>query len=331
MARKLAISLNWSDTFNLKDLIERAKIADAAGIDSIWVAETWGFDALTMLTAFAEHTSRIQLATAIVNIYSRTPAALAQHFGTLDKLSNGRMIIGLGTSSAQVVEHFHGVKFNPPLTRLKEAVEIINLLLSGNSLNYDGKLFKMSRGFKLRFEPHRKHIPIWIAALNPKSVEFTAQHTEGWLPSMIPLGGLARATTEFRALAKEAGRSPNDVEVKSPGHVTITNSPERARASHAGTVAFYAARMGTFYSEQLARHGFGGDVAKIKEAWSSSGAKAGIAAASEKLLTELGYIGGLEGAIDRLKAQDEAGIDVHTVEIEASSPAEFEKITARLL
>src|SRR5260370_22633065 len=179
MARKLAISLNWQETFDLKSLIERAKIADAAGIHSIWVTETWGHDALTMLTIFAEYTSRIQLATAVVNVYSRTPAALAQHFGTLDKLSNGRMIMGLGTSSPQVIEHFHGMKFNPPLTRLKEAVEIINLLLSGNFLNYDGKLFKMSRGFKLRFEPQRKRIPIWIAALNPKSVEFTAQQTDG--------------------------------------------------------------------------------------------------------------------------------------------------------
>ena len=331
MARKLAISLNWQEKFDLKGLIDRAKIADAAGIHSIWVAETWGYDALTMLTTFAEHTNRIQLATAIVNIYSRTPAALAQHFGTLDKLSNGRMIMGLGTSSPQVVEHFHGVKFNPPLTRLKETVKIINMLLAGTPLNYDGKLFKLSRGFKLRFEAQRKHIPIWIASLNSKSVEFTARHTDGWLPSMIPLGGLAQATSEFRAIAKEAGRRPNEVEVKSPGHVTITNNTERARAAHAGTVAFYAARMGTFYSEQLARYGFGQDVAKIKEAWASGGSKAGIAAASEKLLTELGYIGGIEGALERLKAQDEAGIDVHQVEIDATSPAEFERIVAKLL
>jgi alkanesulfonate monooxygenase SsuD/methylene tetrahydromethanopterin reductase-like flavin-dependent oxidoreductase (luciferase family) len=331
MARKLGISLNWTEKFDLKGLIERAKIADAAGIHSIWVAETWGHDALTMLTTFAEHTSKIQLATAIVNIYSRTPSALAQHFGTLDKLSSGRMIIGLGTSSPQVIEHFHGVKFNPPLTRLKETVEIINLLLAGNALNYQGKLFKMSRGFKLRFEPLRKHIPIWIASLNPKSVEFTARHTDGWLPAMIPLGGLKRPINEFRTVAKEAGRGPNEVEVKSPGHVTITNSPERARTSHAGTVAFYAARMGTFYSEQLTRYGFGEDVGKVKEAWAAGGAKAGVAAISEKLLSELGYIGGIEGAIERLKAQDEAGVDMHQVEIDASSPAEFEKIVARLL
>jgi alkanesulfonate monooxygenase SsuD/methylene tetrahydromethanopterin reductase-like flavin-dependent oxidoreductase (luciferase family) len=189
----------------------------------------------------------------------------------------------------------------------------------------------MSRGFKLRFEPIRKHIPIWIASLNSKSVEFTARHTEGWLPSMIPLSALARPIREFRAVSKEAGRSPNDVEVKSPGHVTVTSNPERARASHAGTVAFYAARMGTFYSEQLARYGFGAEVAKIKEAWDAGGSKAGIAAASNKLLNELGYIGGIEGAIERLKAQDEAGVDVHQVEIDASSPAEYERIVSRLL
>jgi hypothetical protein len=89
--------------------------------------------------------------------------------------------------------------------------------------------------------------------------------------------------------------------------------------------------MGTFYSEQLSRYGFGADAAKVKEAWDAGGSKAGIAAASEKLLSELGYIGGIEGGLERLQAQDEADVDVHTVEIEASSPAEFEKIVARLL
>ncbi|HKN01750.1 MAG TPA: LLM class flavin-dependent oxidoreductase [Candidatus Binataceae bacterium] len=331
MARKLAVGVNWQGKLDFKGLIERAKIADAAGIHSIWVAEAWGRDAFTLLTMLAEHTSKIQLATSIVNIYSRTPAALAQHFGTLDELSEGRMIIGLGTSGPQVIEHFHGVKFNPPLTRMKETVEIINLLIAGTPLNYQGKLFKLSRGFTLRFETVRKHIPVWIASLNPKSVEFTARQADGWLPVMIPLGGLRKAIGEFRAIAKEAGRDPGAVEVKSPGNVTVTNNPERARAGHAANVAFYAARMGTFYSEQLTRYGFGGDVAKVKEAWDAGGAKAGTAAVPEKLLTELGYIGGIEGAIERLKAQDEAGVNLHPVDVDASSPAEFEKIVARLL
>ena len=100
------------------------------------------------------------MATGIVNTYSRTPGALAQHFATLDELSGGRMIIGLGTSGPQVIEHFHGVAFNPPLTRMREYVEIINLLMAGQPLNYAGKVFKLERGFTLRFEPPRKHVPI---------------------------------------------------------------------------------------------------------------------------------------------------------------------------
>src|SRR5437588_2097882 len=118
--RKVAIGVNWQGKFEFNSLIERAKAADDAGVHSIWVAEAWGRDAFTLLTLFAEHTKRVQLATGIVNSYSRTPAAMAQHFGTLDELSNGRMIIGLGTSGPQVIEHFHGIKFDPPLTRLRE-------------------------------------------------------------------------------------------------------------------------------------------------------------------------------------------------------------------
>jgi len=143
MARNLAIGVNWQGKLDFKAVIERAKIADEAGIHSIWVAEAWGRDAFTMLTLLAEHTRKTQLATSIVNIYSRTPAALAQHFGTLDELSNGRMIIGLGTSGPQVIEHFHGVQFNPPLTRMKEYVEIINMIMAGTPLNFEGKLFKL--------------------------------------------------------------------------------------------------------------------------------------------------------------------------------------------
>jgi alkanesulfonate monooxygenase SsuD/methylene tetrahydromethanopterin reductase-like flavin-dependent oxidoreductase (luciferase family) len=331
MARKLSIGVNWQGKFDFKALIERAKIADEAGIHSIWVAEAWGRDAFTLLTLLAEHTRQVQLATSIVNIYSRTPAALAQHFGTLDELSQGRVIIGLGTSGPQVIEHFHGVQFNPPLTRLKEYVEILNMLMAGVPLNFQGKLFKLGRGFTLRFEPVRKHIPIWIASLNKLSVEFTARKADGWLPVMIPLSGLKGAIDDIRTVAVAAGREPRAVAVKSPSTVTVTANPERARAGHAGTVAFYAARMGTFYSEQLTRFGFGDNVAAIKEAWSAGGAKAGTDAVSDKLMSELGYIGGVEGAIERLKAQDEAGVDLHPVEIDADDRSAFEKIVGKLV
>src|SRR5271157_2694275 len=320
MARKLSVGVNWQGKPDFKATIEKAKIADAAGIHSIWVAEAWGRDAFTLLTLLAEHTSKIQLATSIVNIYSRTPAALAQHFGTLDELSNGRAIIGLGTSGPQVIEHFHGVKFNPPLTRMKEYVDIINLIMAGTPLNYNGKLFKLGRGFTMRFEPVRKHIPIFIASLNQKSVEFTAQKADGWLPVMIPVSGLGRAISEFEAIAKAAGRDPKSIEVKAPGGVVITKNVERAKAGQAGTIAFYAARMGTFYSEQLTRFGFGDEVRAIKQAWDSGGSKAGTAAVSEKMLTQLGYAGEVKGARERILENEQAGADLHAVEIDATDP-----------
>ena len=330
MAHNVALGINWQGKTDFKRMIERAKAADDAGAHSIWVAEAWGRDAFTMLTLLAEHTRRIGLATGIVNTYSRTPGALAQHFATLDELSGGRMIIGLGTSGPQVIEHFHGVAFNPPLTRMREYVEIINLLMAGQPLNFDGKVFKLKRGFTLRFEPPRKHIPIWIASLNRNSVEFTAQKADGWLPVMIPLASLRESIVDFRAEAARAGRDPKSVMVKSPSTIHVTGNPERARAIQAGTLAFYAARMGTFYAEQLTRFGFGDDVKRIREAWASGGSKAGADAVSRRLLDETGYFGDVVGARERIAGEAEAGADLFRVEVDADDLAGFQRTLSAL-
>ena len=330
MGYKIALGVNWQGKPDFKGMIERARAADEAGAHSIWVAEAWGRDAFTSLTLLAEHTRRIGLATGIVNTYSRTPGALAQHFATLDELSGGRMIIGLGTSGPQVIEHFHGVTFNPPLTRMREYVDIINLLMAGQPLNYDGKLFKLKRGFTLRFEPPRKHIPIWIASLNQKSVEFTAQKADGWLPVMIPLGRLKESIADFRAVAASAGRDPKSVAVKSPSTIHVTSNPDRARAIQAGMLSFYVARMGTFYGEQLTRFGFGDDVRRIREAWAAGGSKAGTEAVSRRLLDEMGYAGDIAGARERLAVEAEAGADLHRVEVGAADLAGYERTLAAL-
>ncbi|MGH8010912.1 MAG: LLM class flavin-dependent oxidoreductase [Candidatus Binataceae bacterium] len=329
--RKLTIGVNWQGKLDFKALIERAKLADQAGVHSIWVAEAWGRDAFTLLTLIAEHTAKAQLATSIVNVYSRTPAALAQHFGTLDELSGGRMIIGLGTSGPNVIEHFHGVQFHPPLTRMREYVEIINMLMAGQPLNYQGKLFKLGRGFTLRFEPVRRHIPIFLATLNRRALEFTAKAADGWMPVMIPVSGLKHAIDEFRSTVRQAGRDPHAVEIKAPGRIHITSDLKRAHDAQAGTLAFYVARMGSFYAEQLTRYGFGEEVNRIKEAWSSGGSQAGTAAVTPKLRNELDYIGDVNGAIERLAVQEEAGVDLHPVDVDATDPGEFARTIATLM
>ena len=333
MAHKLTIGVGWEGKPDFTGLIERSKVADEAGVHSIWLAEAWGSDAFTLLTLVAEHTKRIKIGTFIVNIYSRTPAALAQHFGTLDLLSEGRMIIGLGTSSANVAEHFHGVSFQPAVTRMREYVEIINLLMAGTPLKYEGKLFKLQRGFTLRFEPLRKHIPIYIGSLNRKSVALTAQKADGWFPVDIPLGRLGEAVKEFHEIAKAAGRDPMALEIMAPGTVVVTRNVERAKTAQASGLAFYAGRMGTFYSEQLTRYGFGDEVIKIKQAWDARDAKGATAAVSPRMLNEMCYVtepGDLSGARERLLAQEAAGATLHRVEIVERDPAAFTRIVEEL-
>ena len=330
MAYNIALGVNWQGKPDFKKMLDRARAADDAGTHSIWVAEAWGRDAFTSLTLLAEHTRRIGLATGIVNTYSRTPGALAQHFATLDELSGGRMIIGLGTSGPQVIEHFHGVPFDPPLTRMREYVEIINRLMAGEPLNYEGKLFKLKRGFTLRFEPTRKHIPIWIASLNRRSVEFTAEKADGWLPVMIPFSSLRHAISDFRSAVARAGRHPDSVMVKSPSTIHVTANPDRARAIQAGTLAFYAARMGTFYAEQLTRFGFADDVKRIREAWASGGSKAGADAVSRRLLDETAYIGDIAGARERMAAEAEAGAGLFRVEVDDDDLAAFSRTLSAL-
>ena len=313
---KLAISLDWQGQFDAQRLFERVKVADEVGVDSLWIAEAWGRDCFTLLTMAADRTKRIRLATGIVNVYSRTPAALAQHFATLDDVSNGRMIAGFGTSGAQVIEHFHGVKFEPALTRMREVVEIFNMLMRQEPLNYDGKLFKLERGFKLRFAPKREHIPIHLATLNTKALELTASHADGWLPVMIPIDKLAGEINVMRQRIKDAGREPSAVEIHAPGGVTVATGAARARAeaAHAGTVAFYIGRMGVYYARQLERFGFESEVAAVKAAW-KEGSAAALAAVPPAMRARLGTVGDVEECRERLAAEWEAGADIHRVNV----------------
>lgn len=330
MTRKISIGINWQGPLDYKALLDKVQIADAVGVHSAWVPEAWGRDAFTTLALLADRTKNIQLGTAIVNIYSRTPAALAQHFATLDELSGGRMIIGLGTSGPQVIEHFHGVPFNPPLTRLKEYIEIINTLMRNEPLRYSGKLFTLQRGFTLRFTPVRAHIPIYLATLNAKSVKLTAELADGWLPIMIPLPKLRSEITAVRQMSVAAGRPADAVSVRAPGAVVVTKNVDRARAESAGTLAFYIGRMGTFYAEQLTRHGYGEAVQTVKKAW-ESGSRAAAEAVPADLIDATGCAGSVEACLDRLQAQEASGVNIHTVHADVSDNREYEQALAKLV
>jgi F420-dependent oxidoreductase-like protein len=331
MARTVSMSFNWQGPMDYNQACSRVRLAEEAGVDTVWVAEAWGRDCFTILTLLARETKRLTLGTGIVNCYSRTPAALAQHFATLDEFSGGRMVIGLGTSGHRVIEHFHGVPFQPSLTRLREYVEIIRMILAGEPLKYQGKLFRLERGFRLRFPPVRSQIPIFIASLTPKSVRQTAQIADGWMPVMIPLEHLKQEVAAFRQLVRDAGRDPQGVIVRSPGAVTVTRNSAKARQESKAHLAFYITNMGDFYREQLSRLGYEAEVAAIREAWEEGGHVAGTAAVPDALVESLFLAGPVEACVERLEAQAAAGIDMHTVRVDADDPTEMVKALERLV
>lgn len=330
MVRRLCIGFNWQGPIDYDAACERVHLADEAGVDTVWVPEAWGRDCFTILTLFARATQQTKLGTGIVNIYSRTPAALAQHFATLDELSHGRMIIGLGTSGHRVIEHWHGIPFQPSLTRLREYVDIIKMIFAGEPLHYAGKVFNLQRGFRLRFQPVRSSIPIYIASLTPKSVAQTAAIADGWMPVMIPLPQLAQEVAAFRRMVQAAGRDPQSVTVRSPGAVTVTHEVDNARQESKAHLGFYVTQMGDFYREQLIRLGYEEEVRTIRHAWDEGGRVAGTAAVPEALVDSLFFAGPVEACRERLAALEEAGIDMFSVRIDSTEPRETAKLLQQL-
>lgn len=330
MTRRLSIGFNWQGQLDYDEACARVRLADEAGVDTVWVPEAWGRDCFTILALLARETQHIQLGTGIVNTYSRTPAALAQHFATLDEVSGGRVVIGLGTSGHRVIEHWHGIPFHPPLTRLREYVDIIRMILAGEPLKYEGKVFNLQRGFRLRFQPVRSSMPIYIASLTPKSVAQTAAIADGWMPVLIPLPQLGQEVTAFRQLVREAGRDVQSVTVRSPGSITVTQDVDKARQESKTHIAFYVCNMGDFYQEQLIRLGYEEDVRAIRQAWDEGGRTAGTAAVPDALADSLFFAGAVEACHERLVALEEAGIDMFSVQVDSTAPKETVKILQQL-
>ena len=315
MARRLSIGLNWQGEFDLDQVIEDAKVADEAGIEQLNIAEAWGRDALTLLAVIARETTNIKLGTGIINNFSRSPGAIAQHFATLDELSNGRMVIGLGSSGPQVIEHFHGIKFEKPLTRIKEYTEIINIIMSGEPLNYDGDIYQLKRGFTLRFNPLRNHIPIHIASVTPKSVRQTAEIADGWIPIFFPKEQWEPQLSAFYDYVREAGRDRTAIDVRNPSGITVTDNPERVRMGTAANAAFYIARMGDFYYEHFSRMGYADEANAVRRAWEDGGSAAGAAALPEDLVNSLGVAGSVGECVDFIEEATDAGFDLHGVSV----------------
>jgi alkanesulfonate monooxygenase SsuD/methylene tetrahydromethanopterin reductase-like flavin-dependent oxidoreductase (luciferase family) len=331
--RRVSISIPW-DPRNRETLLDRARAADEAGVDTIWINEGFGHDAFSGLTLLAVETRRARLGTAIVNVFSRTPGALAQHYATLDQLSEGRIIAGLGTSGTGVIERFHGMRYQPAVARLAETIELLRTFWRHERPTVHGKWFDIERALVMGVDPVQSELPIHLATLHPRSVRLTAEQADGWLPAWIPFDRLEGAIAELRAWSTAAGRAADAVEVRAPGAITVVDDPDRAeelRQQRRQQLAFFVARNGDFYYRQFLRHGLADEAASIRRAWAADGAEAGIAAVPPRLEDHFDFVGPVDACIERLEAQAERGVDLHQVSISTEEPAEWSAVMRRLV
>src|SRR5437870_10865043 len=231
-------------------VVEKVKVADELGYDSIWLAESWGYELFTSMADLARETRRIKIGAGIANIYSRSPALIASTVATLDERSGGRIILGLGSSGVNVVEHWHGVPFEKPVKRTREYVEIIRMILRGEKLVYHGEIFNLERGFKMRFTPPRTDIPIYIAAMGPKNVVQSGEIANGVLPTYWPANKWGEMREQLEEGARLAGRPLQSAAIAP--YITCVILSEHAdeheraaaRMALAAPLAYYIGRMG---------------------------------------------------------------------------------------
>lgn len=332
MPRKIAIAVGLPKSKEDREqLVEKVRIAEQVGVDTVFSAETWGYDQFTFLTQLALQTERIGLGTGIAPVYGRSPAVLAMTAASLDEISGGRVILGLGTSGARVIEHWHGEPFQKPLQRLREYIEIINLIISGEKLEYDGEIFKLNIGFRLGFEPPRKKIPIYVASIAPKSIEQIGEVADGWMPIYWPKSKFSAGMEMVRSGAQRAGRSADEIILCPSITTVISDDGKAAREEARGPISYYIGRMGVFYARMLTRNGYGAEVEACQAAWAKRDTQGANAAISDEMVTETALAGTLDEVCRGLDDLAERGVNLPILPVPQGSPAETERILGTLV
>lgn len=273
----------------LEDIVTLAENAEALGYDRLWLPETWGREAATVLAVIAERTTEIGTGTSVANVYSRSPALLGQLAATQQEATDGRFRLGVGPSGPALVEGWHGMAYEEPLKRTRETIEVVRRVLTGDPVNYDGTSFTLA-GFRLRCDPPETPPPIDAAGLGPHAVELAGRFANGWHALTLTPDGFRDRYTDFQRGCELAGRDPLDRRVTLAVTCCALDDPGRARALVAGHLAFYCAAMGPFYRRHLARQGFEETGNAIAATWQDDREKA-RRLAEENLLGELGASG----------------------------------------
>jgi F420-dependent oxidoreductase-like protein len=298
---------------NPTELVALAQEAERLGYDSAWAAEAWGTDAVTVLSWLAATTSRIKIGSAILQMPARTPANTAMTAATLDLMSGGRFLLGLGTSGPQVVEGWHGEPWGKPLAKTREYVELVRAALRRELLEHDGEHYQvpfrgdgatgLGKPLKLMARPLRPDIPIYLASLRPRSVELAAEIADGWLPIFF---SPERARETF-----PVPFARNGLEIAPSVPVVVSDDVASARDALKPYYALYVGGMGArgtnFYNDLVRRYGYESEAEQIQTLFLDGRQRDAAAAVPDALVDEMALIGPRERIADRLAAWRESG------------------------
>jgi F420-dependent oxidoreductase-like protein len=298
------------------DIAGVSQEAERLGFDSIWTAEAWGSDAFSPLAYIAAHTERVRLGTAVVQLAARTPTATAMHALTLDHLSNGRFMLGLGVSGPQVVEGWYGQPSNRPLARTREYVEIIRRVLAREEpVDFRGEHYQhpytgpgslgLGKPLKPITHPLRREIPIFLGAEGPRNVTQTAEIADGWLPLYY---------SPFRqdVYADQLAGAKEGFEVTAMATLVVTDDVEAGLAPVKAMLGFYIGGMGArgqnYHTKLMQRMGFESEALKIQELFFAGKREEAIAAVPSEFADEISLVGPVERIRDRVAAWEDSPV-----------------------
>ena len=320
---QLGLSLGSADGREFRDQIRLTRWAEELGYSVVWASEAYGCDSPTVLGYLAAKTERIHVGAAVMQIPARTPAMTAMTAATLDLLSEGRFRLGLGVSGPQVSEGWHGVRFDRPLARTREYVDVVDLALRRREVRYDGEFYPLplpdgpGKALTLSVRPHRDHVPLYLAAVGPRNLELAGELADGWLAiffSSIYAAELLKAVTRGRDRAGRADR-PFDVAATVP--VSIGDDVETCADPIRRYAALYVGGMGSreqnFYNRLAGRMGFEAEAAQVQDLFLAGRHREAMAAVPFDFIDQTSLIGPPGRVAERLQAFAEAGVTTLTV------------------
>lgn len=300
----MRIACSLGSLLSVNEVISCSEILSRTNVDMIWIPETWGMENFSMLSAISSKTTTQKIGSSIINIYSRSPSTIAMGAATIDILSNGRLVLGLGTSSLPIVETFHGYKFENPLQRMKEYVEIIKLTLTGKQVNYNGEIFNL-KNFTLLIKPKRNHIPIYLAAVNQKMVNLAWEIADGVIFYLRPINEMKKTINKMQSVRK--------IDVTCQLITCVSEDSDIAIQRAKKTVAFYIS-VGKVYRDFLAKNGFKKETENILNEFKKSGFKSNHELITDKMLQSLVISGTADECKKQLKNFIDVGIDLPIIQ-----------------